>query len=199
MNTKIFRLTAISLLTLTVLSLVACGSEQINISEQSSADADISLTGKAFWKRGRTNSSGGSPDPDFYFIELSIKNNGQASLSFDMAEGKFIGERGAELTIRAYNTLGQEAGYQYTTDFNPGEEKVFEFSTETYGYLPYENGEFQVTLFLEDKSVAGPFRAKLPSLHELPAEFIRDNKDMAGREMTEVFLDFSEVIESAPK
>ena len=157
------------------------------VAARSIPSTDLSIKAKAFWKLDHVDPAG----PEFYFIEATIKNIGRSPIAFDMVEGTFVGPHGASWATRAYN-VKRENGFKPATTLQPQESNVFEFSTTGHEYLHFNEGEFRITLFLKDRTVAGPFRSTLPPLQTLPFEYVQDGKDAAGRNITNKFLVFAD-------
>ncbi len=155
---------------------------------------DLSLQIKVGRQPDSSNSSQSSPR-DMYRVEVSLKNSG-AAITFDAAEASFVPSEGDPLRVQVqqgYDTMrnadltrtnfiykglkpetGNDSVVIQKVKLGKGEPKKWDFQTDgfTSDLLNQSRSAplvLEFNLLLDKKVVAGPFRAALPSLNDLPS------------------------------
>lgn len=131
----------------------------------------VSLLGKVTKGIDFSNSTPQSPRFQ-YDVEVRLKNTGSSPITYDALEFAFIAALGEPLRARQTEHDARTEAVK-TVTIKPDEEKRWEFTTNGYTNELLRRSQsqplvFEMSLRLEGRIVAGPFRAELPDLGRLP-------------------------------
>jgi hypothetical protein len=162
------------------LGLIAA-SDEADQSHWQQLSPKLSLLGKV--AKGVDTSNSTSESPRFqYNVEIRIKNTATSAIAYDRVERAFIPAVGEPLrivqTVQTFQDLQDLQNLRTqgikVTNIKSGDEEKFEVDTNGYtnDLLNRTEGKpliFDVRFRYKGRVVAGPFRADLPDLRQLPA------------------------------
>ena len=118
-----------------------------------------------------------SPTPDSpqaqYELTVKIKNTGESAIEYDLIDWSLIPDKAKPEHIEQTSRKPENQSVILTQTIKSGEEKQVELATfgKFTEILDSSAGKpvgFEITLKRKRKAVAGPFRAELSNLNELP-------------------------------
>lgn len=137
-------------------------------------DVDPRLSALATVAKGVDYSNWSSERPAYqYDVEVRLRNKSEAAITFDAAALAFVPERGKPISaVQTERDLRNQEAIKRLR-LKPGAEEKFTINSDGYTSDLLGRSEpkpllFEVTLWLGSDRVAGPFRAELPQLSELP-------------------------------
>lgn len=136
--------------------------------------SDISLMGVARKGLDVSNSTPAKPEYE-YQIEVHLKNTGPSAIHFDTVQLAFEPGKAAPLRQQVTSRDLKDQTKVLSVSMKPGEEKDWDavvMGATTGELLRRAAGEsvvFSLALQSKGKTMAGPFRAKLPELDSLPS------------------------------